>query len=165
METDRGVSPVIGVILMVAITVILAAVIGTFVLDIGGSLSQSAPSATFEAEQPTSDTMAALANSDSEIVNITYTGGEEVLLENINVTINGEQAYEQSDPGANGNSNGVVTYKGSGPLQITNSISLTSYGSSVGSSDLQPGDTVRIIWDSGEGSSQILYEYEVQDVV
>ena len=35
---DRAVSPVIGVILMVAITVILAAVIGTFVLGLGDSL-------------------------------------------------------------------------------------------------------------------------------
>ena len=36
-ESDgtRAVSPVIGVILMVAITVILAAVIGTFVLGLG----------------------------------------------------------------------------------------------------------------------------------
>ncbi|ELK56003.1 hypothetical protein D320_01493, partial [Haloferax sp. BAB-2207] len=32
---SRAVSPVIGVILMVAITVILAAVIGTFVLGLG----------------------------------------------------------------------------------------------------------------------------------
>jgi len=39
---ERGVSPVIGVILMVAITVILAAVIGTFVLNLGGSVSQNA---------------------------------------------------------------------------------------------------------------------------
>lgn len=38
---DRGVSPVIGVILMVAITVILAAVIGTFVLGLGDSLGGS----------------------------------------------------------------------------------------------------------------------------
>jgi len=36
---DRAVSPVIGVILMVAITVILAAVIGAFVLDLGSSQS------------------------------------------------------------------------------------------------------------------------------
>jgi len=35
---DRAVSPVIGVILMVAITVILAAVIGTFVLGLGDSV-------------------------------------------------------------------------------------------------------------------------------
>lgn len=39
---DRGVSPVIGVILMVAITVILAAVIGTFVLGLGDSIGGSA---------------------------------------------------------------------------------------------------------------------------
>ena len=41
-KLDRGVSPVVGVILMVAVTVILAAVIGSFVLDLGGSVSQSA---------------------------------------------------------------------------------------------------------------------------
>ena len=38
---DRAVSPVIGVILMVAITVILAAVIGTFVLGLGDSVQQN----------------------------------------------------------------------------------------------------------------------------
>ena len=38
---DRAVSPVIGVILMVAITVILAAVIGTFVLGLGESVEQN----------------------------------------------------------------------------------------------------------------------------
>ena len=39
---DAGVSPVVGVILMVAVTVILAAVIGTFVLDLGGDVGQNA---------------------------------------------------------------------------------------------------------------------------
>ena len=38
---DRGVSPVIGVILMVAITVILAAVIASFVLGFGESVNQT----------------------------------------------------------------------------------------------------------------------------
>ena len=41
LQSERGVSPVIGVILMVAITVILAAVIGSFVLGIGGDVSQA----------------------------------------------------------------------------------------------------------------------------
>lgn len=44
---DRAVSPVIGVILMVAITVILAAVIGAFVLGLGGS-TEAAPQASFQ---------------------------------------------------------------------------------------------------------------------
>ena len=43
---SRAVLPVIGVILMVAITVILAAVIGTFVLGLGDSV-ESAPQASF----------------------------------------------------------------------------------------------------------------------
>ena len=41
-KEQRAVSPVIGVILMVAITVILAAVIAAFVLDLGQSQSASA---------------------------------------------------------------------------------------------------------------------------
>jgi flagellin-like protein len=53
-EDDKAVSPVIGVILMVAITVILAAVIGTFVLDLGQNV-QSNPQAgvAFEQTDPT----------------------------------------------------------------------------------------------------------------
>jgi len=41
-KDDSAVSPVIGVILMVAITVILAAVIGTFVLGLGENVEENA---------------------------------------------------------------------------------------------------------------------------
>jgi len=41
MKDEEAVSPVIGVILMVAITVILAAVIAAFVFGMGGSLKKS----------------------------------------------------------------------------------------------------------------------------
>ena len=44
---DDAVSPVIGVILMVAITVILAAVIGTFVLGLGEQVQDTPPNAQF----------------------------------------------------------------------------------------------------------------------
>jgi len=40
-DDERAVSPVIGVILMVAITVILAAVIAAFVLDMGNNMEES----------------------------------------------------------------------------------------------------------------------------
>ena len=46
-DDDDAVSPVIGVILMVAITVILAAVIATFVLGLGDQVSETAPQASF----------------------------------------------------------------------------------------------------------------------
>ena len=51
---DRAVSPVVGVILMVAITVILAAVIGTFVLDLGSNQS-APPRAGFSFERGTAE--------------------------------------------------------------------------------------------------------------
>ena len=51
----RGFSPVIGVILMVAITVILAAVIGTFVLGLGDSVEQNPQAGVTFNEADTND--------------------------------------------------------------------------------------------------------------
>ncbi|MEF8781821.1 MAG: type IV pilin N-terminal domain-containing protein, partial [Haloarculaceae archaeon] len=49
LTDDDAVSPVIGVILMVAITVILAAVIASFVLGLGDS-QQVSPQASMDAD-------------------------------------------------------------------------------------------------------------------
>jgi flagellin-like protein len=66
--TDSGVSPVVGVILMVAITVILSAIIATFVLDLGGSVSQN-PAAGVTFDKTASDTVqiqiVSMENADS----------------------------------------------------------------------------------------------------
>ena len=63
---DRAVSPVIGVILMVAITVILAAVIGTFVLGLGQNVSAT-PQASIDFDFDTSGT---------NVTDITHRGGD-----------------------------------------------------------------------------------------
>ncbi|MCU4750976.1 type IV pilin N-terminal domain-containing protein [Halobacteria archaeon AArc-curdl1] len=56
-SSSRAVSPVIGVILMVAITVILAAVIAAFVLDLGSGTSSN-PQAGFSInEDSTTDSV------------------------------------------------------------------------------------------------------------
>jgi flagellin-like protein len=70
---DDAVSPVIGVILMVAITVILAAVIGTFVLGLGSEV-QETPAAQFTFEETSSDE-----------VMITHDGGDPVSRDNLKV--------------------------------------------------------------------------------
>ncbi|KAB1198465.1 MULTISPECIES: type IV pilin [Haloferax] len=72
---DRAVSPVIGVILMVAITVILAAVIGTFVLGLGDQVSETAPQASFSFDY----------NSTSDNLVITHESGESI--ENSSVSV------------------------------------------------------------------------------
>jgi len=66
---DRGVSPVIGVILMVAITVILAAVIGAFVLGLGDQASTTAPQASINVDS--------VDAGEDEIV-LRHTGGDTI---------------------------------------------------------------------------------------
>jgi flagellin-like protein len=87
-KDDSAVSPVIGVILMVAITVILAAVIGTFVLGLGEQVEQNARAGVNadvdnDAGQVTvslttlsnSDYVVIRGASDFDVVNGTVTSG------------------------------------------------------------------------------------------
>ncbi|WP_153952672.1 type IV pilin [Halosegnis longus] len=100
-DDDSAVSPVIGVILMVAITVILAAVIGTFVLGLGSNV-QSTPTAQFDIDL-TDDT-------------ITHEGGDSIPTGEL--TINGADV--------SGNS-----WSGSGDVSAGDSIDLNSHTSEV----------------------------------
>ncbi|PHQ47361.1 type IV pilin [Halorubrum sp. C3] len=85
---DRAVSPVIGVILMVAITVILAAVIGTFVLGLGDQLGDTAPQASFTVDS---------ADSNGT-VNITKTGGQSIAASDLTLSVDGERIDEDFSP-------------------------------------------------------------------
>ncbi|WP_256545827.1 type IV pilin [Halobellus inordinatus] len=72
---DSAVSPVIGVILMVAITVILAAVIGSFVLNLGQGVQQTAPQASFSFDY-----------ENGTNVTITHQSGDSVNGNQLNTT-------------------------------------------------------------------------------
>lgn len=88
LTDEDAVSPVIGVILMVAITVILAAVIGTFVLGLGDRVGNDAPSASFGFEQ----------NADK--VDVTHEGGD-VIQQNLTVKYTSNstsESYTWSEP-------------------------------------------------------------------
>jgi len=85
LDDDRGVSPVIGVILMVAITVILAAVIGTFVLGLGDSLEQ-APQSTLDAEF-----------TDSDTIEISHNGGDAVEVGSLSIVLEGDSNSDTLD--------------------------------------------------------------------
>lgn len=99
-DNERAVSPVIGVILMVAITVILAAVIAAFVLDIGpGDTDPTAAvdisnddttSVTVELQSTDGDTdgVAIVADDvegdeidDGDVHSVLTTSGEQVTIE------------------------------------------------------------------------------------
>jgi len=80
-DSERAVSPVIGVILMVAITVILAAVIGVFVLEFGSSVSDSPPTVQFD--------MTVDSDNNAKIL---HEGGDVFEADSVSIT-NNESEY------------------------------------------------------------------------
>lgn len=87
---ERAVSPVIGVILMVAITVILAAVIGTFVIGLGDGVGDTAPQASFDFDPNDSDT-------DDRNVTFTHRSGDSIPADTYNVTVSGNAEVNDVD--------------------------------------------------------------------
>lgn len=121
---EKAVSPVIGVILMVAITVILAAVIATFVLGLGDQLSETAPQASFD------------TNYNSSALEITHSGGESIPVDRLNVSVNGTEVTD-SNNNPNWNADGGYDVK-AGNTTV------------VASGDVSDGSTVRVIWTNAE---------------
>jgi flagellin-like protein len=149
-EDDGAVSPVIGVILMVAITVILAAVIGTFVLGLGDRVSEASPNSqfTFEYSQ----------DGDTNLVNITHDGGEGVESSQINVSIAGTNAWGSEDSAVNDFSIHDDT-EWEGKLTAGSKISLDDSDNNRTISD---GDVVKVIWHaSGSDKTAVIGESEV----
>lgn len=103
-KDDRAVSPVIGVILMVAITVILAAVIAAFVLDIGPG--DTDPSASIDFNQGDGEVTVELNSlgSGTDAVVVVEEDGEFVAYD-VNgedqnaLTVSGqEETFDEGDP-------------------------------------------------------------------
>ncbi|KAB1185678.1 MULTISPECIES: type IV pilin [Haloferax] len=126
---DRAVSPVIGVILMVAITVILAAVIGTFVLGLGDQVSETAPQASFSFSYDQD------ANTNGEVT-ITHESGEGISTSLISVegdNVPTTAAFSDSDSNSKVNAGESAVFEPDAALSS--------------------GDTIRIIWSSESGST------------
>lgn len=138
LTDEDAVSPVIGVILMVAITVILAAVIGTFVLGLGDQVQDNAPQASFtfdydEGATGTDDWSTDYAATSTGGLSITHDGGDAI------------QAARLSVKGGESDQ----TYGGGSPYADGSSISAGDSVAYAAASD----DTVRVIWSASSGDS------------
>ncbi|MFQ3319124.1 MAG: flagellin-like protein [Natronomonas sp.] len=134
-DDERAVSPVIGVILMVAITVILAAVIGTFVLGLGDQVQETSPNAQWDWDGD--------AASDVEV---THESGDTVAPARLEVS-----------------GTGTTECSGAGPWNGLNSESKITAGASCTITSATSGDTLRLVWTSeGGGSSSTLTTYDVE---
>ncbi|MFB6182911.1 MAG: type IV pilin [Haloarculaceae archaeon] len=153
---DDAVSPVIGVILMVAITVILAAVIATFVLGLGQQVSQSAPRASFTFDYQNNDP----ANAPhSDALNITHDGGDSIKAPRL--TISSDVAFTGA---RDGHGVGITTATKSATFDQIYHFGTDSKISAGDTADIESGAsgagtnaaqfdaaTVRIVWKSQDG--------------
>lgn len=136
---DDAVSPVIGVILMVAITVILAAVIGTFVLGLGDQVSSTTPSASFafdfdNADSSTDGNISTKSEGDG-LLTITHDGGDSIIAGNVRVV--GSSVTDAEGKWS------------SGSLDASSSITA---GDSL-NVRINNDDTVRVVFESDDGES------------
>jgi|GEM_PF-331307 flagellin-like protein len=92
MGEDRAVSPVIGVVLMVAVTALLAATVGSFFLGLGGEQSEAAPQvAKSDGELIRNDSI----RFDQRVI-ITHRGGEAVQVSDLEIQVSFSGHSEQS---------------------------------------------------------------------
>jgi flagellin-like protein len=131
LEDDDAVSPVIGVILMVAITVILAAVIATFVLGLGDQVSNTSPQASFSTDYKGS-------SGSPDDLDITHSGGDSIQADNL---------YLRGDAGEGGAASPE-------PLDQT----WDAYSSQDPSSDVKAGMTATVGNIGSDGEVDIIWE-------
>ena len=145
LSSTRAVSPVIGFILMVAITVILAAVIGTFVLGLGQEMNKNAPTAQISFSQ-------ASGNDGGKVVTITYDGGDTLKEGEISLKVDGGDE--------NSLNNGASAWSdGNGEISAGASVTVDS---GTSGDDLESDDIVKVVWTSEDGgTSQVIAEYTV----
>lgn len=136
LTDESAVSPVIGVILMVAITVILAAVIGTFVLGLGDQVSNSAPQASFSFDFSSDDDT--FDGGTEDTVSVTHEGGE--TLESGDISVEGSNSTGTG--GDDGLANGA-----------TNFSDTIEAGSQATYQGVNSGETIRVIWTNPAGGA------------
>jgi flagellin-like protein len=142
-KNDAAVSPVIGVILMVAITVILAAVIAAYVFGMSGNIQKTKVVAA-----------TALLTTGGDI-DITYQGGQDAeSLTGINITApNGSYWYTID-------SDGTLAESGSTPVPPRIGAVMTLIPPPSGSSDPWPDGQkhVVVVGIFNDGSSHVILD-------
>ena len=146
-KNEEAVSPVIGVILMVAITVILAAVIAAFVFGMAGNI------------QKTKVVAVTLSRPTSSQVVVTYQGGQDAgTLAALSMTVNGGNATIAAAPGTaswqvDGSVQNQVESKTSGAaLPIGTQAYITNAGTNA---------NIVVLGLFTDGSSQVLLQQTI----
>ncbi|WP_372480589.1 type IV pilin [Halomicrobium sp. HM KBTZ05] len=143
-DDDEAVSPVIGVILMVAITVILAAVIATFVLGLGDQISNTAPQASFSFDYTEGD------SSNTDTLQVTHNGGETISANEVVGAVSG--AIDRSDDSSATYNDDLFGSSSDSDVNAGTSYTIDDGDFDASNVDLS-GATVRVTYQPAEGGN------------
>ena len=150
LDGNRGLTPVVGIVLLVAITLLLASTVAAFAFGLGeDQRSQRVPTVAFEVEYDH-------VSGGDDVLRIVHQSGQPVATENLYVDVDGATCSGGADPngrfnvasdlGRSGNlaSGQAVTLDGSPPVTCPG-----------GNLNLR-GATVKLVWATETGPSSML---------
>lgn len=170
---QRGASSVIGVLLLVAVTLIVATVLSVFALGLGEDVDTPAPQAEFEID--TCTMCASLADpgpsETTNFLNITFTHGDTLDAEQVDVYLDGELLFDPSESGPSAYYQ-PANYDGAGKNDLRWSSDEIVAGERLILEDdadksptepvFQDGQVVRVVWTNPEsGEGYVLVEQEL----
>ncbi|WP_323676914.1 type IV pilin N-terminal domain-containing protein [Halorubellus sp. PRR65] len=143
-SADKAVSSTIGVVLMVAVTVILAAAVGSFALGLAEESTKKTPTATVETEWG--------VDGGSQTVDITIIGGDSVKSKFMSVTVDGTVIWKDSGVPSGVDITTIPGKTWTGPkIESGDTLGLKE----TSNSGLPDGKTLKVIWNNGQ-KSQVL---------
>ena len=149
---EKGVSPVIGVVLMVALTVIMAAVVASFTAGVG-KITRSAPTANLAvADDPYVDINEVTDNNYYTLVKVSHKGGDILKVSELDVVVTNVTTGDTLRMSANSTDVNIVDFSAR---------CFWIQGNTTTKHDIKPGDVVYIAVDGtqtgfgGEGFYEI----------
>ncbi|AKH96662.1 type IV pilin [Halanaeroarchaeum sulfurireducens] len=96
---ERATTPVVGIVLLVALTVILAAVLGSFVFGFGENLNEPAPTAQISLSD----------GGDAGEVNVSHQSGDAISFDDVSVIADGSTVTATTPGELEAGEGGVIT--------------------------------------------------------
>ncbi|WP_336336508.1 type IV pilin N-terminal domain-containing protein [Haloarcula brevis] len=155
-ERRRGVSPVIGIVLLVGIAAILAATVGAFALGFSDQRPAQAPQVAIVADYSERTT------GNGEYLNLTFRSGDTVSRDNLSVAVSGAESSDGSDVAM-----AADPIQAQVPARITSGTQVTIHRGQFtgvgGGEHLDLSDaTVRLVWnpaDEPTSESYVVYRW------
>jgi flagellin-like protein len=155
-ERSRGVSPVVGVVLLVGITAVLAATIGAFALGFNEQRPAQAPQVAIVADYSERTT------GNGEYLNLSFRSGDTVSRANLTVVVSGAESSDGTDVTLD-----TDPIQAQAPARITSGTQVTIHRGQFtgvgGGEHLDLSDaTLRLVWnptDEPASETYVIYRW------